>query len=165
MLRFSMLLLVLFAAAACERPAVRPRTAPASAPAHAADAVSAPEAGPHQTVLIGQSRIVPDAIDIGPSTTVDFQNQSFSAMTIRFTAPKNMKSMLTGSHVERAGKAPWLVFYWDSADRLVASVDPGRIGSLCCFAPGNYSFTVSPTFPGTPEQSGVLGNEGTITVK
>ena len=164
MLRLSALLLVLFTVSACQTHVAQPRPAPATTTARAD--VPVPEAGVHQTIILGASAIVPDAVTIGPSTTLDFQNLTFEALTIRFIAPKNMKSMVSGQHVPKNGQAPWLQFYWDEKERLVATLDPGRIGSVCCFAPGKYSYTVAQTFvPGALNSSSMLGNEATLTVK
>ena len=64
------------------------------------------------------------------------------------------------------GQAPWVVFYWDEKERLVATLDPGRIGSICCFGPGKHSYTVAQTFVGGPlNSSSILGNEATLPVK
>ena len=164
MLRLSALLLVLCTMNACQKHVAQPRPAPATTTARAD--VPVPEAGLHQTIILGASAIVPDAATIGPSTTLDFQNLTFEALTIRFIAPKNMKSMVSGQHVPKNGQAPWLQFYWDDKERLVATLDPGRIGSVCCFAPGKYSYTVAQAFvPGALNSSSMLGNEGTLTVK
>ena len=163
MLRLSALLLVLFTVNACQKHVAQPQPAPATTAARAD--VPVPEAGPHQTIILGKSAIVPDAVTIGSSTTLDFQNLTFESLTIRFIAPKNMKSMVSGPHVPKNGQAPWLVFYWDDKERLVATLDPGRIGSVCCFAPGKYSYTVAQTFVGPMNSSSILGNEATLTVK
>jgi len=163
MLRLSALLLMLFTVNACEKHVAQPRPAPATTAARAD--VPTPEAGPHQTIILGKSAIVPDAVTIGSSTTLDFQNLTFEALTIRFIAPKNMKSMVSGQHVPKNGQAPWLQFYWDDKERLVATLDPGRIGSICCLAPGKYSYTVAQTFAGPMNCSSILGNEATLTVK
>jgi hypothetical protein len=164
MFRPSALLAVLMAATACEKHVSQPRPAPVNTTARAD--VPTPEAGPHQTIILGKSAVVPDATTIGPSTTINFQNLTFDTLTIRFIAPKNMKSLVSGSHVAKRGQAPWLVFYWDDEERLVADMEPGRIGSICCLAPGKYSYTVAQTFVGSPSAgSSILGSEATITVK
>ena len=164
MLRVSALLVVLFIVSACQTHVAQPRPAPATTTARAD--IPVPEAGVHQTIILGKSAIVPDAVTIGPSTTIDFQNLTFESLTIRFIAPKNMKSMVSGQHVPKNGQAPWLAFYWDEKERLVADLDPGRIGSVCCLAPGRYSYTVAQTFvPGALNSSTMLGNEATLTVK
>ena len=155
MLRLSTLLLIVLAAGACETPRPTP----------VANTPGATEAGPRQTIYVGTNAIVPDATTITPNTTIDFRNQTFNALQIRFESPKNMKSMVTGAHVDRRGQAPWLVFYWDNEERLVATLDPGKVGTLCCLAPGKYSFTVKQSYDTGPMGSGTLANEGTITVK
>src|SRR5262245_46893189 len=74
MRRLSALLLVLLAASACEKHGAQPRPAAVSNPA---PADVPPDAGPHQTIRLGQNAIVPDAPTIAPSTTIDFQNMTW----------------------------------------------------------------------------------------
>src|SRR5262250_2962814 len=84
MRRLPALLLVLLAASACEKHGAQPRPAAVSNPA---PADIPPDAGPHQTIRLGQNAIVPDATTIAPSTTIDFQNMTWESLTIRFIAP------------------------------------------------------------------------------
>lgn len=138
----------------------------AAVPGRAAEDVQSHSAAPTKLVRIGTTVIIPQDVQMSTTEVLEFLNPSFAPLTVRFIEPKDMQDKVRCQFLDGSAKAPWLLFSWDWEKRLVATVPPGRLASICSFSPGFYSYTVSQTFreeAGGP--SGTLPLKGTITVK
>lgn len=135
-------------------------------PAFAAEDLQAHAEAPRKTVILSRAKIVPEAVALKVSEVLQFENLSTDSMTVRFIEPKNQVDRIRCEFLKGEPKAPWLLFSWDDDVRLVATIPPGRIASVCSFAAGEYSYTVARTFKedvGGP--SGVLPMKGTLSVE
>jgi hypothetical protein len=137
-----------------------------AAPAFAAENLQAHAEAPRKTVILSRAKIVPEAVELKASEVLQFENLSADSVTVRFIEPKNQEDKIRCEFLKGEPKAPWLLFSWDYEKRLIATIPPGRMASVCSFTAGEYSYTVARTFKedaGGP--SGVLPMKGTLSVK
>ena len=139
-------------------------------PAHAAEEAHQHETAVHQTIAVGRDRIVPTALTMSASDVLVIENFSPYPKTIRFISPENQVDKVRCGLLEPGaakGEGELALFRWDDKNRLVATIAPGRFGSLCSFAPGEYAYVVEPAVavPGGSSAAQALRPKGTITVK
>ncbi len=136
-------------------------------PARADEGPNDHNKAPTHTIVIDGERIAPSTTTMDKGDSLVFQNQAFQPIQVSFIAPKDLQQKvrcsLTGMPAEK--RPPWGLFQFEG-DRLVGMIPPGRFGSICSLAPGNYSFTVRQITAGVEDGGdSMLANEGQIVVK
>jgi hypothetical protein len=122
------------------------------------------------TVYLFSERIAPSDVTLKQDDVITWENQSVHLMQVTFDAPADIEKKIRCGLLKlpASQRPPWAVFSMNDG-RLVGVMPPGRFGSMCELAPGQYAYTVkqldADAGAGGGDSSSILPLKGTITVQ
>jgi hypothetical protein len=138
----------------------------------AEETLAAHEHAASTTIVLDTDKIQPSAVTADRHNVLVFENHSVHPMTLRFVEPDDAAEKIH-CHFVRHGagekpEAPWELFGLQGG-KLVATIPPGKVASVCSFDPGTYAFVAEPlrakTGGGEGQGGGVLSEKGQITIQ
>jgi hypothetical protein len=110
--------------------------------ARAAAVEEHPEAAIRQ-VILGRAAIIPADLTADAKSVLQFNNVTADILTVTFVDPPDIATRVRCGLLKTPEREapPWALFTLRDG-KLVGTIPPGRLASLCSFAPGEYVYTV-----------------------